>query len=179
MSKFTNGNTIKVPVSLDTPSVLNTVKYTVGDATAPEGDGLKIIAHVCNDIGAWGAGFVLALSRRWKKPEESYRQMSDEDRTLGNVRLIGVEDDIIVANMIAQKGIGPAKDGTPPIRYHALRMALKGLNEVAIELGMNQHRRVSLHMPRIGCGLAGGDWSEVEQIIRECTTIPVVVYDLP
>ncbi|MEV6001124.1 Appr-1-p processing protein, partial [Streptomyces griseomycini] len=27
--------------------------------------GVKVIAHVCNDIGGWGKGFVLAVSRRW------------------------------------------------------------------------------------------------------------------
>jgi hypothetical protein len=40
------------------------IQYIAGDATAPIGDGNKIIAHVCNDIGAWGAGFVLAISKR-------------------------------------------------------------------------------------------------------------------
>jgi O-acetyl-ADP-ribose deacetylase (regulator of RNase III) len=40
--------------------------YMTGDATAPVGEGQKLIVHVCNDIGAWGAGFVLALSKRWK-----------------------------------------------------------------------------------------------------------------
>ena len=37
------------------------------------------------------------------------------------------------------------------------------------------------HMPRIGCGLAGGDWAEIEPMITEtlCAAgIEVVVYDL-
>jgi O-acetyl-ADP-ribose deacetylase (regulator of RNase III) len=34
------------------------ITYLVGDATALETPGLKIIVHVCNDIGAWGKGFV-------------------------------------------------------------------------------------------------------------------------
>ena len=177
MSKFTDGNHISYPV--DKPTPMNTIKYTVGDATAPEGDGLKIIAHVCNNIGAWGAGFVLALSRRWKEPEESYRRMTVDELELGNVRLVGVEDDIIVANMIGQDNIGISGDGTPPIRYFALGAALKVLDEAAKELSRTQGRAVSLHMPRIGCGLAGGDWNTVEMIIRECTTVPVTVYDLP
>jgi hypothetical protein len=28
-----------------------------GDATSPQAKGPKVIAHVCNDIGAWGKGF--------------------------------------------------------------------------------------------------------------------------
>lgn len=42
--------------------------YLTGDATAPGGTGTRIIAHVCNDIGHWGKGFVLAISKRWPEP---------------------------------------------------------------------------------------------------------------
>src|SRR5437899_2936801 len=40
--------------------------------------------------------------------------------------------------------------------------------------------RVSIHMPRIGCGLAGGDWSRIEPLINEylCDQgLSVTVYD--
>ena len=33
-------------------------------------------------------------------------------------------------------------------------------------------------MPRIGCGLAGGNWNEVEQIIKDVASVDVYVYDL-
>ncbi|WP_141207933.1 hypothetical protein [Streptomyces griseorubiginosus] len=32
------------------------ITYTRGDATAPSVKGVKLIAHVCNDIGGWGGG---------------------------------------------------------------------------------------------------------------------------
>ncbi|GGJ45802.1 hypothetical protein GCM10010121_066360 [Streptomyces brasiliensis] len=44
---------------------MSEIKYVRGDATVPSGKGVKAIAHVCNDVGGWGKGFVLALSRRW------------------------------------------------------------------------------------------------------------------
>ena len=44
-----------------------------GDATSPPGEGVKIIAHVCNDVGGWGKGFVVAVSKRWPDPEREYR----------------------------------------------------------------------------------------------------------
>jgi hypothetical protein len=34
-------------------------------------------------------------------------------------------------------------------------------------------------MPRIGCGLAGGQWSEIEKIIQDVCSVDVYVYDLP
>ena len=50
------------------------INYLEGDATQPIGNGPKIIVHVCNDIGGWGKGFVVAISKRWKEPEAEYRR---------------------------------------------------------------------------------------------------------
>ena len=40
----------------------------------------------------------------------------------------------------------------------------------------------SVHMPRIGCGLAGGDWETIENIIQrmfiDIADVDVFVYDL-
>jgi O-acetyl-ADP-ribose deacetylase (regulator of RNase III) len=79
----------------------------------------------------------------------------------------------MVANMVAQRGVR-ASGGVPPIRYDALRECLITLAERATALG------ASVHMPRIGCGLAGGSWPEVEVIINgslAAAAIPVHVYD--
>lgn len=152
------------------------INYVIGDATSPKGTGKKIICHICNDIGAWGAGFVLALSNKWKEPEEDYRGM--EKRVLGTVQIVVIETepDILVANMIAQHGIATRQmsefDRQPPIRYGAVRACLAAVNDVAYKIG------ATLHMPRIGCGLAGGKWEDIEKIIRETVTVDVTVYDL-
>jgi O-acetyl-ADP-ribose deacetylase (regulator of RNase III) len=152
------------------------IRYKIGDATRPVTPGPKIICHICNDIGAWGAGFVLAVSKRWSAPEDSYRDCPEEWQ-LGKTQIVPVEDDILVANMIAQHGVVRMRMGfddadEPPIRYDALRDCLRNVNEVATRSG------ATLHMPRIGCGLAGGEWSEVEKIIQEVCSVDVYVYDL-
>lgn len=145
------------------------IRYIVGDATAPTGAGPKIIAHICNDVGAWGAGFVLALSRRWHIPEHCYRNTLR--RPLGRVQFVPVTNSIVVANMIAQHGFGG--DGGPPIRHDALDTCLRKVGDEAHRLG------ASVHMPRIGCGLAGGRWDEIEPIIqRTLQGVDVFVYDL-
>ena len=147
------------------------IHYKLGDATHPRTPGNKIICHICNDRGAWGAGFVLALSKRWSAPEESYRECPEEHQ-LGKTQIIPVEDDISVANMIAQHDTRYSDDGQPPIRYSALRACLANVNDVAYRTS------ATLHMPRIGCGLAGGNWNEVEQIIKDVASVDVYVYDL-
>lgn len=148
-----------------------------GDATRPVGAGNKLIVHICNDVGAWGKGFVMALSARWKEPEAQYRAWakSGEVFELGAVQQVQVEPDIWVVNMIAQHGIRKAPDGTPPIRYEALTEALKGVYLLATQYS------ATVHMPRIGAGLAGRDWEIIAGIIEDelCNNgIEVIVYDL-
>jgi O-acetyl-ADP-ribose deacetylase (regulator of RNase III) len=151
--------------------------YIKGDATCPQGKGIKIICHICNDIGGWGKGFVRAISRRWEKPEAEYRAWYALGKQggfgLGAVQFVQVEPYIWVANMVGQRGIQRGSSG-PPIRYEAVAGCLQQVAVKARELG------ASVHMPRIGCGLAGGDWSKVEPLIEEhlCQAgIAVTVYD--
>ncbi|WP_119727131.1 macro domain-containing protein [Thermomonospora amylolytica] len=149
-----------------------------GDATDPQAAGPKIIAHVCNDRGGWGKGFVLAISRRWPEPERDYRrwhrERSRNDFGLGAVRLVQVRRDVWVANMIGQHGMRTGSKG-PPIRYDAVERCLTAVAEHAARLG------ASVHMPRIGCGLAGGRWERIEPIVIRtlcARDIPVTVYDV-
>ena len=53
-----------------------------------------ILAHICNDVGGWGAGFVLAVSKRWGAPESEFYKWheSGKDFELGNVQFVEVED---------------------------------------------------------------------------------------
>ena len=156
------------------------VRHVIGDATDPRGPGPCIIVHVCNNVGGWGAGFVLALSARWEEPERSYAawyhgETTDMPFELGQVQFVKVEDDIWVANMIGQHGVSPER-GVPPVRYEAIREGLRRVAARAKELG------ASVHMPRIGSGLAGGNWEEISKIVEEelaSRGVEVTVYEKP
>ncbi|MQY10560.1 hypothetical protein SRB5_06710 [Streptomyces sp. RB5] len=153
------------------------ITYLRGDATAPQAKGVKLIAHVCNDLGGWGKGFVLAVSRRWPEPEAAYRRWHREragnDFGLGAAQFVRVGEWTWVANMVGQHGIRTGSKG-PPVRYEAIGAALGAVGDRALEL------EASVHMPRIGCGLAGGVWSRVEPLVERALTgrgIAVTVYD--
>jgi hypothetical protein len=126
-----------------------------------------------------GKGFVLAVSRRWSEPERMYRAAFTEPPfpQLGDVQFVPVTHTITVANLIGQHGVRGARGRAPPsIRYPAIR---EGPQKVAT---FAREHEASVAMPRIGCGLAGGDWKEVEPVIEEtlgAQGIPVSVYDLP
>jgi O-acetyl-ADP-ribose deacetylase (regulator of RNase III) len=151
------------------------IRYVIGDATRPDATGNKVIVHVCNDVGGWGRGFVMALSQRWPNPEAQYRawHKSRDDFKLGAVQFVQVENDLWVANLVGQRGLKPV-GGVAPIRYDAVREGLSKLAAFARERG------ASVHMPRIGCGLAGGKWDQMEPVIVDTLSeqgIEVTVYD--
>ena len=159
------------------------ITYVTGDATAPLGDGHKVIVHCCNNLGVWGAGFVMALSRKWHRPEVEYKNWaakSGKDKfqsMLGALQLVPVEDDIVVGNIIGQENVGQGPDGNPPIRYEAIRTGLRLLSQY-----QKNREDITVHMPRMGCSLAGGSWAKIEEIINEVLIakgIPVTVYDWP
>ncbi|GAA2600641.1 hypothetical protein GCM10010435_95030 [Winogradskya consettensis] len=88
--------------------------------------------------------------------------------------------------MVAQHGIavrgGKVRTATgihdtdvPPIRYDAVRECLETLTIHARELA------ASVHMPRIGCGVAGGTWDRIEPLITATLCagdVPTTIYDL-
>jgi len=146
------------------------IQFLIGDAAHPLGNGNKIIAHVCNDGGRWGNGFMLALSKRWRRPRDEFLLLhSRRALRLGAVQLVRVEKNIWVANLIAQHDTGVA-----PIRYDALLECIK-------QLGFEAHQRqASLHLPRSGGELAGGNWEKVERLLTDWLPgTQIYVYDPP
>jgi O-acetyl-ADP-ribose deacetylase (regulator of RNase III) len=164
------------------------ITYVTGDATDPQGDGVKIIAHIVNDEGKWGRGFVVALSHRDRIPEDMYRAWHLDGKflqrghlrpfALGQMQLapyIPSDPHLWVANMIAQHGVRHDPGLPRAVDYIALRICLHQLADIAEDM------HASVHMPRIGCGLGGGTWDEIEPIIHDTLTkrdISVTVYDL-
>jgi O-acetyl-ADP-ribose deacetylase (regulator of RNase III) len=155
------------------------ITFLRGDATRPRGAGPKIVAHVVNDATPnWGgAGFAQAVLRRWPQLQEDFRtwaRSGPRSLSLGRVHLAEAEPATRVATLIAQHGYGASP--SPRIRYGALRAALDQLARVAVDA------RATVHMPRIGCGQAGGDWNVVEELLSMTLAkarVPVYVYDRP
>lgn len=151
------------------------INYRKGDATDPvkssDHPEIRVILHICNDLDRWGKGFVLALSKKWPQSKEVYHQSSKE---LGSCSLFQAEPGLYICNMIAQHGIRVA-DGVPPVRYDALRSCLKVLAGWAKSLPTP----VTFHGPRMGAGLAGGEWSQIETLLlEELAGYSISIYDL-
>lgn len=178
--KENNVRAVHLEVEIKKEKEKNKIKYLVGDATKPEIKGKKIIAHICNNSGKWGKGFVLAISKRWKQPEQLYRSLYEKRGEMGFIMgetfFSPVEPDIWVGNMIAQKGIYQKGINEKPLDYKSLYSCLDKVGEKAIE------EKAVVCMPKIGTGLAQGDWVIIEDIIEKTLIekgIEVYIYELP
>ena len=146
------------------------ITYLKGDATYPIGEGHKVIAHIVNNANQWEAGFVLALNKRWNAPKYFYHKFRGH-RVLGENQYLNVEFDITIVNMCAQDNLSDSKI-IPPIRYDALIKCLVQLNNYLVS------NNDTLHCPKFGAGIAGGDWEIIERLINKYITVDVFVYEL-
>lgn len=158
--------------------VEDNIKYVTGDATDPiVNTGHRVIAHICNNVGAWGMGFVLSILDKWPEVRNIYiKEMKNNRYVLGSSIVVNITDGLDIYNMIAQDGL-ISKTNPVPLSYDALYNCLLGM--------YNKYKNipnVSVHMPKIGTGLAGGDWNFICPIINDTVaknnTIDVYVYNL-
>lgn len=173
-------------------------KVVTGDATNPQA-GMRgtpiLIPHVCNNVGAWGAGFVMALNRAFGGgPMTAYKAWHEEAKGdifspqylkpnnvqtkesgrfgLGEVQYVRIGNGITIANMVAQKNIaGPHHKQAkfPPIRYGALIDCMRDIAYTHQQYADKTHNfnPFEIHCPFFGSDLAGGSWEEIEKIIHE------------
>lgn len=155
------------------------IEYLRGDATEPRGEGVRIIAHIVTDSAqVWGGGgFAAALRRAYPSLTDAFRNWvisSKDNLALGRTHYAEAKEGVTVASMIAQHGY--SSEVKVKIRYEALAQCLGDLARHAkLVAGV-------VHMPRIGTGLAGGNWDIIKEIIEDtliASGIPVIVYDLP
>lgn len=147
-----------------------------------------IIPHVCNNIGAWGSGFVLPLAKNYPEAKEAYLKwykgenwIGSSEFAIGNTQIVAVDPGVFVANMVAQDGITKGSMGDRsrvvdrPLRYDSL---VKCMIEVA-EFALAIYPRMVIHCPKFGSGLAGGDWNFIEYLIEDIwnkSDIDTVIY---
>ncbi len=154
------------------------IHIVFGDATNPQGykEKIKIIAQVVNTSGALGFGFGRALSTKFPQVKESVKDWKKaSDFHLGKSRLLMINKNLYVFQMLAQQGIR-AKTGSVPLRYDSLKKCLQLLATVSKELN------ASVHMPAIGAGQAKGDWNIIKGMIYDelvSNDINVKIYLLP
>lgn len=146
----------------------------MGTFTMHNGDLLNstadVIAHQVNCLGKMGAGVAKDIRDKWPDVYISYqdycKRAENPQDLLGKVLLLPIgQGDVfsrVVANLFGQLStrnntyVGRVTD------YTALESAMR--KTLAL---MKAYGYKSIAMPyKIGCGLGGGDWDKVEEIIH-------------
>lgn len=142
------------------------VEHIKGDIFATDA---QVILHGCNCQGVMGAGVALAIAQKWPNAFYDYKTYLEDiydnreephpKEALGNIIPVRVSDDKIVINGLTQLVYG-REPGRCYLDYYALSSVFTKTLKWMKTAGLT-----SLAMPRIGCGLAGGDWEKVSQSI--------------
>ncbi len=142
------------------------IEYVKGDLILTD---LKHVMHGCNSHGVMGSGVAKAIRDRYP---QAYRDYNDKYNNYGlelGTIVVSVQDDgKVIHNAITQKDYG-RDSARVYVSYWAIANAFRhieswGIKEIAI--------------PKIGSGLAGGNWSVISQIIENTlvNTKPYVYY---
>lgn len=132
------------------------VKYVKGDLFQ---SGADIIAHGCNCSGGYGSGVAKTMGEMYPKARKSYYdKFNGEGWTLGDVQFVYV-DGCIIANCATQQAYLPR--GRCHADYPAILKAMTVVKDFA------KQNNMSVAIPKIGAGLAGGDWNKIEDILKK------------
>lgn len=126
---------------------------------APAGE-FDVIVHGCNCQCTMGAGIAKSIKSLFPEAYEADCQTKKGDREkLGTISQASVVRDgikLTIVNAYTQfqwRGPGVKAD------YNAIRSAMRAIK--------NEFTGQRIGYPLIGAGLAGGDWSIIEEIINE------------
>ncbi len=149
------------------------IKYYVGNLL--DFTDVDIIGHQVNCQGVMGAGVAKFIKTEHPDAYQKYTdyiQKNNEFNNLLGTTLITEHSELgeekLIAHLFGQNQPGPQTD------YLALETALTHL-----KLQMEHRGLKRLGLPKIGCGIGGGDWNVVFNIIMNIfnySTIDVTIF---
>lgn len=158
------------------------IRHEHKDATITNPSQITLIAHIVNDIGAWGAGFSGALERVYPGTGEVYKLKIKQHR-LSQIFFTLPAPYVAVCHMVAQSGVR-SRYNKVPLRYAELQECLYQLAHMVNRMNREGHKVDVIQLPKIGSGLAGGEWKRIEAIINETLAeldhdVDVIICDWP
>lgn len=145
-----------------------------GDLLQAFRDGeIASIGHGCNIRCRMASGIARQIAAQFVEAA-----IEDSKTIAGDIRKMGTFTHVknkfgYIFNIYQQEfyGAGPVQ-----VDYGALEKGLNGVKEFLLK-----NKVPSLGLPKIGAGLAGGDWSKIYEIISEVfkdTELSVTIYEL-
>ena len=133
-----------------------------------------VIMHQVNCQNVMGAGVAKALYTKYPQVKEKFHQLATQSdyntpaKRFGLAQPVIIDEQLVIINSFSQLYYG-RKKGVVYTDHRALLTNLSKLDAYAKE-----HKLPAYVPARIGCGLAGGNWSIVEQYIKQHTDITII-----
>lgn len=143
------------------------IRYYQGDLLSVKNG---LILHGVNCQRKMASGVAKAIREAYPQVYDSYMDISKEEMLewIGRIQLVKIDDSLTIGNAFTQKYYG--YDGKLYLSYDALFDCFTQLGQLNFK---------SVHIPKIGCGLAGGDWEIVENLIqRAAPSVEINVWQL-
>ena len=139
-----------------------TIEYRKGDVLEARGG---VLIHSTNTQGVMGAGIAAQIKHQDPKAWEVYNAQYEEGlQRLGTFSIAWVADDFAIANINAH--------GARGTDFVALSNALSQLRQYLLFNNPPQgvvakNGAINIFMPRIGTGIGGADWGDVERVLEQ------------
>ncbi len=128
-----------------------------------------------NCKGSFAAGVAKQIRNKHPLAAQAYiDKFLHEGWKLGDVQFVKLPGGLTIANCATQYGYGYAGDQRVFVNYEAVAAVFTTLVKYS-ELGN------SVAMPRIGAGLAGGDWNIILKLLEDAAKdkdVDITVYSL-
>lgn len=132
----------------------------------------KAIAHGCNCFTTMGGGIARTIREKFPMAyTEDYnfmRYMSKEAKLGKYSSHYSSRYDLTILNLYTQFKFA-GMQGFTGVDYGAVEKCFTSLNRYFKLLVSNKPKQFDLGIPKIGAGLAGGDWDVIEEIISKTT----------
>ncbi|WAK43724.1 putative phosphatase [Cronobacter phage EspYZU12] len=158
-------------------------KYKVGDLIEAVKNGeVNVFAHGCNCFCTMGSGIAPLIKEAFPKMYAADLKTEKGDKAkLGTFTVAFMKDGSLAGfNLYSQYGYNLRKQGLRDLDYNALYDSMVEMKKClqAHTDGSMMDRKIGF--PKIGAGLAGGDWNVIEAMIKSVFfDCDVTVYILP
>lgn len=145
----------------------------------------RVILHGCNARGKFGAGVAKSIADAHPRAKVAYLRAWEEGRLLPGNIIWSSSGPWRIGNAVTQDRYG-REHGVRYVRPEAVRQTIRTMDvlaqrsrEEAVVRDWFNGCIERVAMPRIGAGLGGGDWEEIETVIREEAKHFTVVVCIP
>ena len=145
------------------------IEERIGDLFAQED--LKALAHGCNCAGAMGKGIAVGFKERYPQMYKLYQSFCKAGAVPGEVFPYYDRDtDVVIYNLMTQR------HWTTPATIEAIEQSVRTMMEMLQDIQIK-----TVGIPKIGCGLGGLDWKDVQPLLEKISEeykVTIVVVSL-